>query len=383
MLTRVQRTPYDQAWNTIFSFQGTRNESAWRVAEIRSLFPTLESLEERRKFTRVHKTVLQILHLDLEKELERDRSIIDQADADGKTALSWAAARGDSTAVETLLRYGANPDIPDRIRQGPLRQSMKAPDSRCAQLLLAYGAKVDQIDNWRQTALQSALYYPASLLLMRPLLRAGASVNTQDSLGHTPLMEAVALNNPEALGLLLARGADPNIPNNHGNTPLHQGVRHNSHEALTVLLDSRVNHSLTDNSKRTVLHWAANAADSKTLVVLKHAGLTGLSVHDKRDDGLTAIDIAEERRSRGDEQAKNPVDSTWIAMFADLLQSITVPATPKTPKTPKSIWGGSDVSDDFFVDAVQHLSFEDIASLAEEGYATHPNRDYAVSKTST
>ena len=297
---RCDRTPYDQAWTTIFSFQGTPKEAEWRVSEIRALFPTLESLEEKRRFTRIHKIVLQILHLDLEKELQRDHSLMDQQDADGKTALSWAAARGDSKALEILLREGANPDVPDRIGQGPLRQSMKAHDPTCTQLLLTYGAKVDQTDNWKQTALQSAIYYPNSVSFMKPLLRAGANVNAQDGLGHSPLMEALGLNVPDAVALLLARGANPDTRNNDGNTPLHQGVRYNSHEALTVLLSGRVNHSIRDKSKRTVLHWAADLADGKTLGILKQAGLTGLSAHDQSEDGQTAIDIAEKRRNRED-----------------------------------------------------------------------------------
>lgn len=311
--------------------------------------------------------------MDLEKELLRDRSLIDQVDADGKTALAWAAARGDSKFVESLLRNGANPDIPDRIGQGPLRQSMKAHDPTCTRLLLTYGARVDQTDNWMQTALQSALYYPNSINFMKPLLRASASVNLQDNRGHTPLMEATALNTPDAVLLLLARGADPNLPNHQGATPLHHGVRHNSHEALDILLVNRVNASIQDRSKRTVLHWAAESADSKTLGLLKKARLNGLNVHDQSHDGLTAIDIAEKRRNDDDQLGKHTVDSAWIVAFADFLQSLVSPiSSPISPKTPKSMWGGSDVSDDFFVDAVQHLTFGDIATLAEEGFATHP-----------
>ena len=106
--------PYDQACNTIFSFQGTRNESAWRVAEIRSLFPTLETLEERRKFTRVHKIVLQILHLDLEKELGRDRSIIDQVDADGKSS-QWIGVLG----ISAVLGMKESPSLSESCRFYP------------------------------------------------------------------------------------------------------------------------------------------------------------------------------------------------------------------------------------------------------------------------
>ena len=326
-------------------------------------------MEERRKLTRIHKVVLGILHLGLEKELCRDKTLIDHGDADGKTALSWAAARGDSKAVETLLRHGASVDIPDRIGQGPLRQSMKAHDATCTKLLLEYGARVDQTDNWRQTALQSALYYPNPVQFLKPLLKHDATVNTQDSMGHSPLMEAVMLNHPDAVQLLLAHGAKADASNHRGLTPLHQGIRCNSHAALRILLKERLDHTVYDQNRRTALHWAADCADAETLKILKEVRLYGLNAHDNDSSAMTAIDVAENRREVEEAEGRPAVDSAWIIAFADLLQSLVSQNTPRTPKTPKSPFGGSDVSDDFFVDAVQHLSFQQLADLAEEGYA--------------
>lgn len=357
------------AWTTIFSFQGTPNHAAWRVDEIRTLFPCLEPMEERRKLTRIHKVVLGVLHLSLEKELCRDRTSIDQGDADGKTALSWAAARGDSKAVETLLRHGASVDIPDRIGQGPLRQSIKAHDATCTKLLLDYGARVDQTDNWRQTALQSTLYYTNPVQFLKPLLKANASVNTHDNMGHSPLMEAVMLNHADAVQVLLAHGAEADGPNHRGLTPLHQGIQCNGHAALRILLKEKLDHTIYDQDRRTPLHWAADCADAETLKILKEARLYGLSAHDKDSSSMTAIDVAEKRRDIEEAEGRPAVNSAWIIAFADLLQSLVGLDTPRTPKTPKSPFGGSDVSDDFFVDAVQHLSFQQLADLAEEGHA--------------
>ena len=132
---------------------------------MRGLFPAMEAVEERRRFSRIHKIVLQILHLDLEKEVLKNPSMIDALDADRRTPLSWAAARGDSKFVEVLLRHGASPNTPDRIGQGPLRQALKAHNATCAKLLLAYGAKVDQRDDWEQTCLLACMYSPDPCLL--------------------------------------------------------------------------------------------------------------------------------------------------------------------------------------------------------------------------
>ncbi|MCJ1342207.1 hypothetical protein MMC31_000387 [Peltigera leucophlebia] len=319
------------AWTTVYSFEGTSNGSIWRTGEIRALFPNSISVDEKRKFTRIHKTVLRILHLDLEKQLFHNRSTIDDEDADGKTALSWAAARGDSKSVETLLRYGASPHIPDRIGQGPLRQSIKAHDASCTKLLLAYGAQ-------RQVLM-----------------------NARDFEGNSPLIEAVAGNHPEAVRVLLAHEAEVNHTNDHGHTPFYIGVQRNSHEALAVLSTAfSIQHALRDKYGNSILHCAAEWADIETLNLLHVVRLLGLNIADTNVDGLTAIDVAEKRRLSP--QGERNVDSAWVTAFGELLESLARIETPMS-----ATFSVSEGSDDLFVDALQNLTGEELANLAEMG----------------
>lgn len=357
---RQQETPYDTASDNIFYFQGTPNASAWRIDEMRELFPITEWVEERRMFTHIHKIVLQLLPLDLEKALRKDRSSADKKDADGRTALSWAAARGDSTSVELLLRNGASPNTPDRIGQGPLRQSLKASDAKCLQLLLDYGAEVDQTDDWKQTCLLAAHYYSDPACFTAPLLKAGAQVNARCSQGRFPLMEAVSKNNVAAVKLLLDYQAELNCVNNAGATALHEGVRHNSHEALAFLLDFGVDHALRDAKNRTVLHYAAQYADLKTLNILHRERLVGLNPDDQDSDHSTPISIAESRQE--DEKARGIVivDLEWIATFTDLLESLLAFKTPTSVPS----YAGSIASEETFLDALQHLKDEQFDQTA-------------------
>lgn len=364
-LLTSRRTPYEMAWTTVYSFEGTSNGSIWRACEIRDLFPNSLSIDEKRKFTRIHKTVLGILHLDLEKQLLHNRSTIDDEDAEGKTALSWAAARGDSKSVETLLRYGASPHIPDRIGQGPLRQSIKAYGASCTKLLLAYGAQVDQRDNWRQTALQAAMYYSDPVSFIIPLLAAGADVNARDIEGSSPLIEAVAGNHPEAVRALLAHGAEANQTNDHGHTPFYMGVQRNSHKALAILTTAfGIQHALRDKYGNSLLHCAAEWADIQTLDLLHMARLQGLNVADKNLDGLTAIDVAEKRRLNS--QGERNVDFAWVTAFGELLESLARIETPMS-----ATFSVSEGSDDLFFDALQNLTAEELANLAEMGCISH------------
>lgn len=334
--------------------------------EIRELFPITEWVEERRLFTHIHKIVLGLLDLDLEKALLKDPSGIDRPDADGRTPISWAAARGDSQSVELLLRYGASPDSPDRIGQGPLRQSLKADNAACLRLLLLYGVRVDQRDDWSQTCLLAAHYYPDPVSFTLPLLEAGAHVNARCSQGRFPLMEAVSKNNVAAVKLLLDYGANVNFFNNAGATALHEGVRYNSHEALTYFLEEDIDHTLRDTNHRTVLHYAAEYADVKTLTILSKAGLCGLNPDDEDRNKRNPVEIAEARQVDEKERGLNTVDSHWIVAFYSLLENLRAFQTPKSVPS----YSESLPSEDIFLDAAPNLDlkeFERLADMAEGG----------------
>ena len=351
---RKQETPYDTASDNIFYFQGTPNSLASRTDEMRELFPITEWVEERRMFTHVHKIVLQLLALDLEKALRKKPLSVDKGDADGRTPLSWAAARGDNKSVELLLRYGASPNTPDRIGQGPLRQSLKACDSKCLQLLLEYGANVDQTDDWEQTCLLAAHYYPDPVSFTSPLLAAGAQVNSRCSQGRFPLMEAVSKNNVAAVKLLMKYKADVNLANNIGATALHEGVRHNSHEALAILLEADLDHTMRDTKGRTVLHYAAQFGDLKMLKILHRERLFGLNADDQDIHHLTPIQIAEDRQNEEKARGSNTINLEWIATFADLLETLLAFNTPVSVPS----YSGSIASEESFLDALQHLRVE-------------------------
>ena len=56
----------------------------------------------------------------MEATLDLSTSGINNTDRSGRTALSWAAERGDKEAVSKLLHFGADPDIADILGLSPL-----------------------------------------------------------------------------------------------------------------------------------------------------------------------------------------------------------------------------------------------------------------------
>ncbi len=87
-------------------------------------------------------------------------------------------------------------------------------------LLINNKANINQIDFAGQTVLHRAALTPKgeTLELMKYLILKGADVNAKDSNGNTPLFIAYAVNNNDAVDLLIASGADVSIKNNFGVT---------------------------------------------------------------------------------------------------------------------------------------------------------------------
>jgi uncharacterized protein len=102
---------------------------------------------------------------------------VNAAEADGSTALLWAANLNDTDLAARLLKAGANPKVRNQLGSTPLGEA----------------------------ALNS------NTELMKALLDAGADPNAAGADGQTPLMIIVRTSNVAAAKLLLDKGANPNV----------------------------------------------------------------------------------------------------------------------------------------------------------------------------
>ncbi|CAO2649605.1 Nn.00g069900.m01.CDS01 [Neocucurbitaria sp. VM-36] len=330
----TQETAYDMAWSTVLCFEDTPNSEKYRVADVKSLFPSTAALEERRTFSRIHQIVCKLCPLDLETELRKSRARINERDSDGRTALQWAAGRGDASAVELLLKYGANPNTPDRIGQGPLRSSLKATEPTCLKLLIQNGADVMQVDHWEQTCLQASMYYDDPVAFGLPLIHRGINLNAKDCVGNTALLEAVRVGHSDAVDMLIDRGADVNLQDQNGNSPLSEAISRNRKSmALKLLQNSSIDTATLDNNKRTVLHVAATSAGRPMLQLLATFKLEGIDIHAQQADGMTAFDVAErrqrEQKENDDEDTK--IDEKWVSAFRTLMDHVVKAAQGPPP----------------------------------------------------
>jgi Ankyrin repeats (3 copies) len=79
-------------------------------------------------FTFIHSVIVGILHVDLQSALDQpeQQANIDKPDNYGRTPLNWVARRGDSAAIQILLRAGASistrdgeQKLPSTVPSGP------------------------------------------------------------------------------------------------------------------------------------------------------------------------------------------------------------------------------------------------------------------------
>ena len=166
---------------------------------------------------------------------------VNAPDADGSTALHWAAERDDVPMADLLIAAGANVKAKTRYNVTPLALAATNGDAALIDRLLKAGADPNGASEEGQTALMTASLTgkPDAVKL---LIEAGANVNTAEPYkGQTALMWAASEGNASAADVLIAHGADVKAKSTAGFTPLLFAVRNDHAEAAKVLLDHGAN----------------------------------------------------------------------------------------------------------------------------------------------
>jgi uncharacterized protein len=172
------------------------------------------------------------------QSLLKQKVDVNEAQADGNTALHWAAYRDDAEMARLLIQSGANPNVKTRLGDvTPLQLAATNGSTAIVELLLKAGAAVNAANGNGTTPLMFAAA-AGRIDAIRILLDSGADVNSRDANhGQTAAMFAAALNRAGAIRLLASRGADlavlsevgevkaarteenPNVPRQHNGNP--------------------------------------------------------------------------------------------------------------------------------------------------------------------
>lgn len=287
------------------------------AAELLSCLTNSSDFVEEQNFTQLHRIVLGLSLLDLEKEVQLNPDEIDATDALGRTALMWASARGDQQAVTTLLSYRADPNLMDLQNSGPVMYAAAQTHAACVRLLLEAGAKPDPtligLKMQRGSPLNCAARIASDPLVLKTLLDFGANIESCGAEGRTSLLHAARNDNVDFAVLLLNHGADINAVSTTTQTALTTAVTHNSHNVLQLLLDRWQEYSSCPRLKGPhLLQITALYADLETIKILTCVDHFALSY----DKDYASSDFASRLRDR-----PGVIDELKDA-FADLLSVV-------------------------------------------------------------
>ncbi len=172
-------------------------------------------------------------------------------DGDGNSPLVAAIKRDgiDMKIINMQLQYGQSPD--DKVSYNPpLYYAIEKNNSSIVEALLAYNANPNITSSDSKTMLQIAIENKNSRIVSL-LLKGKANPNTIGTNGFAPLHLAVYTGQADMARLLVSNGADINIKGNYGWTALHFAARENNEELTTWLLTSGADKKIKDEWGRT------------------------------------------------------------------------------------------------------------------------------------
>ena len=212
--------------------------------------------------------------------LLRQELDVNTAQADGATALHWAAYWNDSDTLELLIGAGANVNAENDYGATPLWVACANRNTGVVERLLEAGANPNVGLRSGETLLMQCVYTgdPGAV---RALLAYGADVDAQEpSKGQTALMWAAATRHPDVTRLLLEHGATVDVRTTAVTQLRGVGLRSTTSPAGSTYFDA---------GGFTPLLFAARHGDVDSARLLLDAGA---DVNDTAADGNSALVVA-------------------------------------------------------------------------------------------
>ena len=247
------------------------------------------------------------------QQLLKEKSSAQSAQADGTTALHWAAYHNDAATAKLLLAAGADAKATNRYGVAPLALACVNGDEAIVTALLAAGADANTTLPGGESALMTAAR-TGHIGPVKALLARGAVVDAKDRKGQTALMWAAADGHTEVVELLLKSGADKLARVKSGFNPLHFAAREGRISVVRTLLKAGVNVNegietekgggrLPSNGTSALLLAVENAHYELAVELLK----LGANANDQRS-GFTPLHVLTwvRKPNRGDDDSGQP-----------------------------------------------------------------------------
>ena len=200
-------------------------------------------------------------------------------DDKGYSSMNYAITKSSITCLEYLLKMDIDINVShpeaDDSNIYDLVETARHTDIEFIKKLIEYGINVNTKNRGTET---TPLHAARICEIAQCLIDAGANIDAQDYIGHTPLMNALLdlmdyrrlikyeQQNTEKLNiinLLLMNGADINHQNKNGNSILHLAVINKDIETVKFLLSKNIDCNIINKYGETALFDAYRMNDIK------------------------------------------------------------------------------------------------------------------------
>ena len=223
------------------------------------------------------------------RSLVADRVNVNVAQADGTTALAWAANRDDLEVADILIRAGANVNAATDYGVTPLSLACTNRNAAMVERLLKAGANPN-VAQWTGETPLITCARTGNADAVKSLLALKADPNRKETQqGHTALMRAAAGKHPEVVQALIERGADVRARSNGGFTALLFASQQGDVESARLLLAAGADVSESTPLNGTALVLAAASGREALAIFLLENGADANAVD---AHGLTALHYA-------------------------------------------------------------------------------------------
>ena len=262
----------------------------------------------------LHQVTVGLLPLDLGTELRKisHKSHVNAVDIKRRTALHWAALRGDLNALQALLLAGADRTAADLQGETPLHFAVSSGSLDCVELLLMGDARIHARNLRADSAMLIAAWAADNPAMIRLLVSAGGDVTCRNASGVSALQSAACLNHPKNIEAFLELGANVNSFDQNGDTPLFECIYYGCMKSLRVIARYPVDRYHCNKKGWSLLHVLALYGNSDMVSDLSHL-LPGIDTELMDMSGRTALEAL---KCRAD------VDSTFATEFKALLRGI-------------------------------------------------------------
>lgn len=260
-----------------------------------------DEYKARHCFTLLHEILCFISGRDLDSAAQTHPADINRLDCSGRSPLVYAICNQSITAVEILLRRGADPNVSDGM---PICTALETRNVAITELLLRSGATVNGSagDNIAGKWIRSSSYAhePHLLVIDKLLIEHGIDVNYQFK-GQTLLME-LCLNSWDGetsrnrIERLISHGANLELRSPEGHTALLFAVANLNTKAMNILLHAGACLDVKSNKGDTVLHLAVIISNSSDVAkVLSETDPARMNLDLENEDGHTAYHLLRKR----------------------------------------------------------------------------------------